>query len=56
MKTIEEYRNIIEQELQSIQYPGGNLKFLYEPIKYALSAGGKRIRPVLTVKIGRAHV
>ena len=49
MKTIEEYRNIIEQELQSIQYPGGNLKFLYEPIKYALSAGGKRIRPVLTV-------
>lgn len=49
MKTIEEYRNIIEQELQSIQYPEGNLKSLYEPIKYALSAGGKRIRPVLTV-------
>ncbi len=46
MLTPKEYANIIEQSIEHIQYP----KFpagLYEPIKYALAAGGKRLRPTL---------
>lgn len=49
MKTIEDYRIAIESEIQNIQFPNGKLDTLYSPIKYALSAGGKRIRPVLTL-------
>ena len=49
MKTIEDYRTLIEQEIQNIQFPGGNLEGLYGPIKYAMSAGGKRVRPVLAL-------
>ena len=49
MKTISDYSAEIESALRSIDYPTGNLSSLYEPIGYALSAGGKRIRPVLTL-------
>lgn len=49
MKTIDEYRILIESALQGIELPGGKFENLYSPIKYALSAGGKRIRPVLTL-------
>lgn len=49
MKTLEEYRIAIEQTIQNLDFPEGNLSGLYQPIKYALSAGGKRIRPVLMV-------
>ena len=49
MKTIEEYRIEIETAIQALEFPNGNLDNLYAPIKYALAAGGKRIRPVLTL-------
>lgn len=49
MKTIEEYRIEIEKNIQDLKFPQGKLDSLYAPIKYALSAGGKRIRPVLTL-------
>ncbi|MCH5238040.1 MAG: polyprenyl synthetase family protein [Muribaculaceae bacterium] len=49
MKTIAEYTSLIETSIQSIQFPSGKLESLYAPIKYALSAGGKRIRPVLVL-------
>jgi geranylgeranyl diphosphate synthase type II len=42
----EELRNIFESELGSIDYPE-KPALLYNPIKYALSQGGKRLRPVL---------
>lgn len=42
----EELRNIFESELGSISYPN-EPELLYNPIKYALSQGGKRLRPVL---------
>ena len=29
--------------------------YLYEPIKYALKGGGKRLRPILTHLVGRAY-
>lgn len=37
---------LIESALQSIEYPG-HPEGLYEPIRYALDAGGKRLRPTL---------
>lgn len=49
MKTLEEYRIEIETAIKGLQFPEGKLSNLYNPIKYALSAGGKRIRPVLTL-------
>lgn len=49
MKTIAEYSADIESALLSLQFPGSKLAPLYQPIEYALSAGGKRIRPVLVL-------
>ena len=49
MKTIAEYSAEIESALLSLSLPGGKLAPLYQPIEYALSAGGKRIRPVLVL-------
>lgn len=37
----------IEKVLRDITYPGAPLAGLYEPIGYALAAGGKRLRPSL---------
>lgn len=49
MKTIAEYSSDVEKALLSLTYPEKKLSPLYDPIKYALSAGGKRIRPVLVL-------
>ena len=49
MLTLDDYRIQIETAIQNLQFPGGKLESLYGPIKYALSAGGKRIRPVLAL-------
>ncbi len=49
MKTTAEYSADVESAIRALEFPKGNLSSLYEPIEYALSAGGKRIRPVLTL-------
>lgn len=49
MKEISDYRNDIELAIKNLQFPSGKLDSLYQPIKYALSSGGKRLRPVLTL-------
>ncbi len=49
MKTIAEYSSDVELAIRSLGLPGGKLSSLYEPIEYGLSAGGKRIRPVLVL-------
>lgn len=49
MKTIAEYRADLESAVKELSWPEGMLDSLYQPIAYALSAGGKRIRPVLTM-------
>lgn len=49
MKTLDDYRIDIESAIKNLKFPEGKLDSLYSPIKYALSAGGKRIRPVLTL-------
>ncbi len=48
MHTLSEYQGIIEQRLKEIAYPQ-EPSGLYEPIRYILDGGGKRIRPVLTL-------
>lgn len=48
MKTIPELLQQIENALQSVPYPS-RPEGLYEPIEYVLAAGGKRIRPLLTL-------
>lgn len=55
MNSISDYTAIIEQALKDIHYPDGKFSSLYEPIKYALSAGGKRIRPVLALMACEAY-
>ncbi len=48
MNTLKELLEKIETALQSVPYPA-KPEGLYEPIEYVLSAGGKRIRPMLTL-------
>lgn len=47
MKRISEYSNIAESAITALKYPDGELSSLYEPIKYGMAAGGKRLRPAL---------
>jgi len=47
MKSFSEYSALVEKALRDLEFPGGALASLYEPISYGLSAGGKRLRPSL---------
>lgn len=53
MKTAKEYVEIINHTIDSIQYPASPAG-LYEPIRYALSGGGKRLRPTLLLAMNDA--
>ena len=46
MRSFSELYDIVEKELSDLYYPS-NPKHLYDPIKYILNIGGKRIRPIL---------
>ena len=46
MKSIDELRTLVEQDLLSLKYPSTPAD-LYAPIDYILSLGGKRMRPIL---------
>lgn len=46
MQTIFELQQLIETEIRNVAYPAHPAK-LYDPIKYIMGLGGKRIRPVL---------
>ena len=48
MRTITEYQDLISRHFESIKYQK-EPNNLYEPIRYILSLGGKRLRPVLTL-------
>lgn len=53
MKSAEQIQQYIESELKSIRYPA-EPNGLYEPIRYALQAGGKRLRPTLLLATAAA--
>lgn len=48
MQTLKEYINKINTAIAEIQYPE-EPSGLYEPIRYTMDNGGKRIRPLLTL-------
>lgn len=47
MKRISEYSAIVEEAVRALNLPGAPLDSLYNPVKYGLEAGGKRLRPVM---------
>ncbi len=48
MYTLLEARNLVEKHIQNLSIPE-NPPELYEPVRYILSLGGKRIRPALVI-------
>lgn len=54
MYTINQLSDYINGHLASINYPSAPAG-LYDPIKYTLQGGGKRLRPVLTLAVGAAY-
>ncbi|WP_430399857.1 polyprenyl synthetase family protein [Flavobacterium sp.] len=48
MHSIAQYQDIVTNHFTALNTPN-NPKGLYDPIKYILSLGGKRLRPVLTL-------
>lgn len=48
MLTLSDYTCLIENELKDLDFPE-NPKDLFDPIKYILHLGGKRLRPALTL-------
>ena len=48
MEQLAEYTSFVEKQLQNLEVPE-NPKGLYEPFRYFLTIGGKRIRPILTL-------
>ena len=48
MTGIEHYQSRISEALERIQFPQEPAE-LYEPIRYTLALGGKRMRPVLVL-------
>lgn len=53
MKTAKDYAEIINRTIEEIDYPATPAG-LYEPIRYALSGGGKRLRPTLLLAMNEA--
>jgi geranylgeranyl diphosphate synthase type II len=48
MKQIEDYSVIIEKEIESLDFPS-HPSNLYDPLRYFMTLGGKRMRPILTL-------
>ncbi len=49
MRSIEEYHQLVIEELETFQAGMKDSLNLYTPVKYILDLGGKRLRPVLTL-------
>lgn len=47
MRKISDYSAQMEKYIRDVNFPGGVLSTLYQPISYALASGGKRLRPSL---------
>lgn len=48
MNTLESYSKLIEKEISSFSFPTSPLN-LYDPLRYFMTLGGKRMRPMLTL-------
>lgn len=49
MKNTADYSAEVESALRALNLPGEKFENLYAPVEYALSAGGKRLRPVMVL-------
>ena len=49
MFALNQYNSLIEEELKQLAIGSKTPAGLYEPIDYVMAAGGKRVRPVLTL-------
>ena len=48
MKTQVELNNLIQEGISQLSYPA-SASTLYDPVKYTLASGGKRLRPTLVL-------
>lgn len=48
MQDLERYSRFIEEELLKVDFPASPTN-LYDPLRYFLTLGGKRMRPILTI-------
>jgi len=48
MKSLTELSELVLQSVNNLQFPQ-NPPSLYDPVRYMLSLGGKRMRPILTL-------
>ena len=48
LSQIEVYRSFIAKEIADTQFPNKPME-LYEPVRYILDLGGKRMRPILSM-------
>lgn len=55
MKTTFDYRSALEARLSSLGYGREGLEGLYEPVRYGLEGGGKRLRPVMMLMSCEAY-
>lgn len=53
MRTQQQYIDIINNTLAQVEYPAW-LPGLYEPIRYTMASGGKRLRPTLLLAVNDA--
>ncbi len=53
MRANKEYLEIVNHQLEQVDYPTW-LPGLYDPIKYTMSGGGKRVRPTLLLAVNDA--
>lgn len=53
MRTAKEYLDIVNSQLAQVEYPAW-LPGLYDPIKYTMEGGGKRVRPTLLLAVNDA--
>ena len=56
MTVIEKYKEMIDNELEKLFAPSDSLpqKRLIEAMNYSLTAGGKRLRPILVLLFSKA--
>ena len=52
--TLKKYQNMVETALNGYYTQNNEQKLIYDAMRYSLLAGGKRIRPVLTLEFCRA--
>ncbi len=54
MQNLAKYSSLLEKAIEDLKFPENPQK-LYDPLRYFMKIGGKRIRPVLTILAGELY-